>query len=284
MGERLAGQVAVVTGAASGIGAATTRRLVAEGARVLLADIQDDAGTALAAALSGSHGDVARFRHVDVADEGHVADAVAEAVERWGRLDLLFNNAGFAGVTGPIEMTSAADYDVTMGVLLRSVFHGMKYAAPVMKRQRSGCIVSTSSVCGLQAGIGTHLYSAAKAAVIMLTQSVALELAEYDVRVNCICPGYITTPLTAGAQLDRHGVEATAQRLDVARDALTSSQPLVRAGDPDDIAAMVAFLASDDARWITGAVEVVDGGLTLGTPWRAQRPMLTRYRSVAPGR
>lgn len=191
-------------------------------------------------------------------------------------------NAGFTGVTGPVEDTTSQDYAITMDVLLKSVFYGMKHAAPIMKKQRSGSIVSTASVCGLTAGIGTHLYSAAKAAVIMLTKSVALELAEWDVRVNCVCPGYIATPLTAGARLDHHGPDTTAERLSLVREAFTGSQPLVRAGEGDDIAAMVAYLCSDDARWITGTAQVVDGGLTLGTPWRDQKKLMTRYRTVTP--
>src|SRR5882672_7969909 len=187
--DKLDGKVAVITGGASGIGHAAVRLFVEEGCRVVIADLQDDKGAALAEELGKS----ASYLHVDV------SGAIAHAVARFGRLDCIFNNAGAGGVTGPIAEIPAEGFDETMGVLLRGVFLGMKHAAPVMKRQGGGSIISTASVAGLQAGFGPHVYSAAKAAVVHLTRSVAMELGESGVRVNCICPGGIATPIFGGA-------------------------------------------------------------------------------------
>jgi NAD(P)-dependent dehydrogenase (short-subunit alcohol dehydrogenase family) len=274
MRDRLDGKVAVITGGASGLGAAMARRFVHEGANVVLVDRQVDAGRAVATNL----GDGAVFLAGDVTVEDDLAAAVNLAVDRWGHLDVMCNNAGFGGASGPVTELTGDDYDTTMGVLLKSVVMGTKHAARVMVPQGSGSIISTSSVCGMRAGIGPHLYSTAKAAVIMLTQSVALELAEHAIRVNCICPGYVATPLLGAARLDRHGPDVTAQRIAAASDELASTQPLGRTGEPDDIAATAAFLASDDSRWITGTAHVVDGGLLAGLPWRQQPPLLTTRR------
>ncbi|MDG2111887.1 MAG: SDR family oxidoreductase, partial [Actinomycetota bacterium] len=181
---RLDGKVAVITGGASGIGAGTVRRFVEEGARVLISDLDEERGNALVAEL----GDATAFLRTDVSEEEQVAAMIAEATDRWGQLDCLFNNAGFGGALGPIENTTVDDYDLTMDVLLKSVFLGMKHAAPVMKAQGSGSIISTASVAGLRPGYAPHLYSVAKCAVIHMTKSVALELGEDNIRVNCICP------------------------------------------------------------------------------------------------
>ena len=188
---RLKGKVALITGGASGIGEATVRLFVEEGASVMVADIQDDRGKRLADELGARAG----YVHTDVSQEGHVKAAVEETCRRFGRLDCIFNNAGYGGVGGKIEDVSADGFDATIGVLLRGVFLGMKHAAPVMKKQGAGSIISTASVAGLRTGLGPHIYSAAKAAVIHLTHSVAMELGEHGVRVNCICPGAIATPI-----------------------------------------------------------------------------------------
>jgi NAD(P)-dependent dehydrogenase (short-subunit alcohol dehydrogenase family) len=273
---RLEGKTAVITGAASGIGAETARCFVEEGARVVIADIQDDVGKQLAASL----GEGAAFQHCDVIHEDQVRDAIEMAVQRWGRIDVLFNNAGFVGVSGPMESIASDDYDMTMNVLLRSVFYGIKHAAPAMKAQRSGSILSTASVCGIQAGIGTHVYSVAKAGVISMTESAALELAEYGVRVNAICPGYIATQLAAGRALSEVSEAESARRLDRARDLIGDSQPIARMGEPGDVAAVALFLASDESAWMTGTSQVIDGGLTLGKPWRKQIPQMTENRPI----
>ena len=276
MGGRLEGKVAVITGAASGIGAGTTRRFLAEGAKVVVGDIQDDVGERFAASL----GDAACYRHCNVAREDQVAGLIGEAMSRWGRLDILYNNAGFIGASGPFEDTTVDDYDLTMDVLLKSVFLGIKHASPIMKAQQSGSIMSTASVCGLTPSIGSHLYNVAKAGVIMMTKSAALELAEWNVRANCICPGYIATQLTAGRSLTDLGEDESAARLDTARNRMGESQPLARMGETDDIASMALFLASDDSAWVTGTAQVVDGGLTLGKPWRNQPRGITENRGI----
>jgi NAD(P)-dependent dehydrogenase (short-subunit alcohol dehydrogenase family) len=268
---RLDGKVAVITGAASGIGAATAARFVAAGARVVIGDLQDEVGEKLA----GELGDNARYRHANVAREEQVAGLIQAAVDTWGRLDVLYNNAGFVGASGPFEATSVEEYDLTMDVLLKSVFLGIKHASPIMKAQRSGSIISTASVCGLVPAIGTHLYNVAKAGVVMMTKSAALELAEWDVRVNCICPGYIATQLAAGRALSDIDEAENQQRMAKVRERMGESQAMHRMGEPDDIASMALFLASDDSTWVTGTAQVVDGGLTLGKPWRKQPRSVT---------
>jgi NAD(P)-dependent dehydrogenase (short-subunit alcohol dehydrogenase family) len=268
--DRLTGKVAAITGGASGIGAGTVRRFVAEGAQVLIADLDQEKGDALAAEL----GSAAAFLRTDVSKEEDIAAMVAETTDRFGRIDVLFNNAGFGGALGPIESTSVADYDLTMDVLLKSVFLGIKHVAPPMKAQGSGSIISTASVAGIRAGYAPHLYSVAKCAVIHLTKTVALELGEHGIRVNAICPGFIATPLAAGRP------DADESQIDQMRAAGAASQVLGRVGEPLDIANMVLFLASDDAEWVTGQEFVVDGGFEAGPPWsrwpkfaRMERPI-----------
>ena len=188
---RLDGKVAVITGGASGIGAGTARRFVAEGAQVVLADLQADAGSALAAEL----GAAARFAQTDVTQEDDVAAAVDLAVGEFGRLDVMFNNAGIVGVIGPMADTPTDGWDQTVAILLRGVFLGMKHAARVMVPQRSGSIISTSSTAGIIGGLGPHCYTTCKHGVIGMTKSVASELAAHGIRVNVISPGSIVTAL-----------------------------------------------------------------------------------------
>jgi NAD(P)-dependent dehydrogenase (short-subunit alcohol dehydrogenase family) len=161
------------------------------------------------------------------------------------------------------------------------VFFGIKHAAPLMKEQRSGSIISTASVCGLTAGIGTHLYTVAKAGVIMLTKSAALELADWQVRVNAVCPGYVATPIGVGGSITDLGRDTAEERLAGNRQRMAQSQPLGRMGEADDIARVVTFLASDASSWITGTAQVIDGGLTLGKPWRKQPRAITEHRPMA---
>jgi len=261
MGE-LEGKVAVITGAASGIGRATARRFVEAGARVVIADIEDEPARQLAHDL----GAPASFLHTDVGDEAQLEAAVAHAVATFGRLDVMHNNAGFSGVTGRIEEIPADGYDHTMSVLLRGVYLGIKHAARVMKPQRSGAIVSTASIAGISTGISApHVYNVAKAGVIHLTRSVAVELGPAGIRVNCVCPGFIATPIFARSlgmpsQMAQQSVE-TVEPL------LRDMQPIKRAGRPEDIAEAVLWLASDKASFVTGHALVVDGGATAGTKW-----------------
>jgi len=268
--KRLADRVAIVTGGASGIGAASVRLFAAEGAHVLIADIQEDLGKQLAESL----GEAAAFRRVDVTREEEVKGAVDEAVSRWGQLDVMFNNAGFGGALGPIEGTTVEEFDLTFDVLVKGPFLGIKHAAPVMKRQRSGSIISTASVAGLQTGHSPHLYSVAKAAVIHLTRSVALELGESGIRVNCICPGIIATPLAAGR------TDVTREQLDKLKSILAHTQALGRIGDPEDIARAALWLASDESSFVTGHAQVVDGGAFAGRPWSKQADWITTPRPI----
>ena len=256
---RLENRVAVITGAASGIGEGTVRKFVAEGARVLIADISDERGGALAEEL----GPGASYLHTDVADEEAIARAVSAAVERWGRLDVMFNNAGFGGVGGPIEDLDMAAYDNTMDVLLKGVFAGCKYAVRQMKAQgEGGSIINTASVAGLQAGFGPVVYSAAKAAVSHMSRCLAVELAPFNIRVNAICPGVILTNIFANSlSVPAEMHEGLLPRID---QALATWAPLGRSGLPEDIANMALWLASPEASYVTGQSIAVDGGLTAG--------------------
>jgi NAD(P)-dependent dehydrogenase (short-subunit alcohol dehydrogenase family) len=258
---RLDGKVSVITGGASGIGAATTRLFVAEGSRVVVADVLEERGKQLAEEL----GDAVVYVRTNVAHEDEIKGAIDLAVDRFGRLDFLFNNAGFGGVSGMIEETDTDGLDATLSVLLRAVVLGMKHAAPVMKRQGSGCIVSTASVAGISTGFGPHIYSACKAALIHLTRTVAKELGEGGIRVNCICPGGIVTPIFGkGLGLSE---QETDEKLSLLEAPFSLLQPIRRAGQPEDIARAALWLASDESSFVSGHALVVDGGLTGGHGW-----------------
>jgi NAD(P)-dependent dehydrogenase (short-subunit alcohol dehydrogenase family) len=276
MPGRLDGKVAVITGGASGIGAATAGLFVEEGARVVIGDMQADVGEETAGRLGSS----CFFQPCDVSNEDDVAALVEAATSRWGALDVMYNNAGFGGAIGPVESLSEDDYDITFDVLLKGVLFGMKYAARAMKPRESGSIISTASVAGLGTGFAPHLYNTAKAAVIQLTRSVANELAEQNIRVNCICPGFIATPLAAGAPLSTTEADVAEQRLQRMRDHGHDSQPMKRVGEPADIARAALFLASDDSEWVTGIELVVDGGFRTGRPWRKQPKWMTEPHPI----
>jgi NAD(P)-dependent dehydrogenase (short-subunit alcohol dehydrogenase family) len=251
---KLQGKVAVITGGASGMGRATAIRFAKEGASVVLADLNAEGGEAVVKDC-GAAGGRAVFHRVDVTSEPDIKAAVDRAVKEYGRLDIMFNNAGVAGAVGPIEKVQAADFDKTIAILLRAVFLGMKYSIPELRKAGGGSIISTSSVAG-QRGVGyLATYSAAKAAVINLTEAVAIEVGHDKIRVNCICPGGVNTPLIhRGAKGGYEGAEITMAKM----------QPIPRAGRPEDIANMALFLASDEAEWISGTAMIVDGGLNTG--------------------
>ena len=263
---RLDNKVAVITGATSGIGLRTAEIFIQEGAKVVIAGRRATEGEALAARL----GDHCSFRQTDVTDEGQIAALIDHAVEKFGSIDCLFNNAGVPAQTGGIEGLEADRFDLAMSTLVRSVMLGMKHAAPHMKRQGSGSIINNGSIAGHQAGFSSSVvYGAAKAAVIHLTRCVAMELGEAGIRVNSISPGAIATGIFAKAM--GLPVEA-AERTPVAmREAFKTAQPIPRAGLPDDIALAALFLASDDSSFINGTDLLVDGGVTGGRNWTQQQ-------------
>ena len=270
---RLDKKVAVITGGASGIGRATVELFVREGANVVIADVQDEKGEELASIL-GPH---ATFLHTDVSSEVDVIAVINRTMEKFGRLDCIFNNAWIGGARGPIELVRVEDFDRTVAVLLRGVFLGIKHSALIMKRQGSGSIINNASTAGLQTGYGPHIYSAAKAAVVQLTRSVAMELGEAGVRVNCVCPGYIATPILG------RGFGLTGKDLDQAVEQIkpifTKLQPIRRAGVPEDVARAVLWLASDESSFVNGHALVIDGGVTGGKMWSDYQSLLGRIGS-----
>ncbi|HEY5336704.1 MAG TPA: SDR family oxidoreductase [Rhizomicrobium sp.] len=258
MAGRLDGKVAVITGAASGIGRGTVDLFVKEGARVIAADIQDDKG----ARMEEDHKGLVHYVRCDVSKEADIEAAVTAAKKYFGRLDCLFNNAGTGGAGDTADGVTADGFDSVMHLHVRAALFGMKYAVPLMKAGGGGSIVSTASVAGLQAGYGPILYSIAKAAIIHMTVVAAAQLAEAKIRVNCICPGLIATNIFANALgLPSQLAEG---RVDAIAEAAKDSQPLKRGGRPRDIAEGVLFFAGDGSDWVTGQALTIDGGLTLG--------------------
>lgn len=248
---QLAGRVAVITGAASGMGLATAQRFVAEGAKVVIADFNRENGEAAAAAL----GESARFTRCDVAVEDDVAAAIELATDAFGRLDIVFNNAGIGGAFGPITELEVDDWDATFAVLVRGVFLGIKHAARVLIDQgEGGSIINTASIAGQGGGAGPQAYSAAKSSVINLSETTALELAPHSIRVNAICPGIIFTPLM------HSGDESDAEEM------VSELQPMPKRGEGADIAAAALWLAGDDSAFVSGQSITVDGGLMAAGP------------------
>jgi NAD(P)-dependent dehydrogenase (short-subunit alcohol dehydrogenase family) len=245
--RRLEGRVAIVTGAASGIGKETARRLVEEGAAVLVTDIQAEAGEATVRELQEAGGRAAFFRH-DVSSESDWEGAVAAAVAELGGLDILVNNAGMGDIK-PIEETTLAEWDRTVSIDQTGVFLGMKTAAPELKKSEHASVINISSIFGTSGGFGVSpAYHAAKGAVRTLTKNVALHWATEGIRVNSIHPGFIATPILEQS------------RNTPIWDGMVQLTPMARLGRPEDIAAGVAYLASDDAGFVTGLELYIDGG------------------------
>ena len=256
MGLRLEGQVAAITGAASGFGEAAARLFVGEGCRVVLGDIQEEAGQAVAAAL----GDAAVFVRCDVISEQDVANLVDTAVNNFGRLDVMYNNAGIVGAVGPIDTTPAAEWKATLDVLLNGVFYGVKHAARVMKPRGSGSIISMSSTAGILGGLGPHTYTAAKHAIVGLTKSAAAELCRFGIRVNCISPAGMATPMVANVTRgDPTAIETTKRTL-------AEASPLKgRPGLAEDVANAALWLASGESGYTSGHTLTTDAGMTTGS-------------------
>jgi len=257
---RLDGNVALITGGASGIGEASVRLFVSEGASVVIADVQDKKGKTLSSKIGSD------YVHMDVSIEDDVITGVEFTKDHYGRLDCMFNNAGIAGAVGELDSVTVQMFDKTLSVNLRGVYLGTKYAARVMRQQNSGSIINTSSIAAIRTGYGNHIYSASKAGVLQFTKSVAMELAESNIRVNCILPGFISTPMIAIAR----GVpikEADSKIPDIT-ESFELAQPIRRAGSVNDIANAALWLASDESQFVTGHGLVVDGGVTGGRNWR----------------
>lgn len=256
MGQRLEGKVAAITGAASGFGAAAARLFVNEGCKVALGDIQEEAGAAIAAEL----GDSAVFIRCDVTSEDDIASLVDAAVSAFGRLDVMFNNAGIVGAVGPIDTTPAEEWKATLDILLNGVFYGVKHAARVMKPQGSGSIVSMSSTAGILGGLGPHTYTAAKHAVVGLTKSAGAELCRFGIRVNCISPAGMATPMVANVTTgDPSAIEET-------KKTLAANSPLKgRPGLAEDVANAALWLASDESGYTNGHTLTTDAGATTGS-------------------
>lgn len=267
MGQ-LSGKVAVITGAASGMGLAASILFAREGANVVLADLNASGGEAAAKSASES-GNRCVFQRTDVSSEADVAALVKRALDEFGRLDVMFNNAGIGGAVGPLEDILVDDWDRTQAVCLRGVFLGMKHAIAPMRAQGGGSIISTASTAGIDGYPGLHAYCAAKAGVVNLTRSASIDLAADMIRVNCIAPGGVSTPIVYG------GLGGAKAQADVW---LAKAQPLPRAGQPEDIAQAALFLASDASSFITGHTLVVDGGATAGAIAGARRPGEERRR------
>jgi NAD(P)-dependent dehydrogenase (short-subunit alcohol dehydrogenase family) len=260
MTDRLLNKVAIITGGGSGIGQASALRFAAEGARVLIGEINPQSAEhtqQLARERLGAAADRIQFQRCDVSNEDDVIALVQRAIASFGRLDCLFNNAGLVGAVGPLVGTTVEAWDRTFAVLVRGVFLGIKHAAPVMRGTqggRGGTIINNASIAGLNAGAGPAAYSACKAAVISLTRNAAVELAVDRIRVNAVCPGLILSPmLERGKPTELGGV-------------LAEAQPWPEAGLPEHIADVALFLASDDSRFVTGESIVADGGITARGP------------------
>ncbi len=268
MSGRLDGRVAAITGASSGIGRAAAERFAEEGAKVAIGDIQDDAGRQLAESLGGA----AIYVHCDVTSEDDVSGLVDAAVAEFGQLDVMYNNAGIVGAVGPVDTTPADEWHASIDVLLHGVFYGVKHAARVMKPRMTGSIISMSSTAGVMGGLGPHAYAAAKHAVVGLTKNAAAELCRFGIRVNCIAPASMATPMVAFAHTGDH------TNMDGALAELTASSPLIgRPGLATDVANAALWLASDESGYTSGHTLATDAGFTTGA-----RPDAPGFADYAP--
>jgi xanthoxin dehydrogenase len=268
MSKRLEGKVAVITGAASGIGAATAKTFVEHGARVVLGDIQDEAGEGLAAALGGAS--QAIFRHCNVTEEAEVQALVEAAVSEFGQIDVIFNCAGIVGAVGPMSTTPAEEWKLTIDIMVHGVFYGMKHASRYMKEAGSGSIISMSSTAGVMGGLGPHAYAAAKHAVVGMTKNLAAEVGGFGVRVNCIAPAGMATPMVADVMTGDH------KNLEETIATLAAVSPLKgRAGLAQDVANAALWLASDESGYTSGLTLTVDAGTTTGST--AEPPAFAEY-------
>jgi NAD(P)-dependent dehydrogenase (short-subunit alcohol dehydrogenase family) len=267
---RFSGKTVVITGAASGIGAETTRLFASEGATVFASDIDAENGAKLA---SETEGDV-RFAECDVCDPAAIKALMDRAASETGGIDIVFNNAGAGGARAPIDEIEPGEWDRTMDLLLRSVGMGIRYAVPHMKGRKGASIVNVSSIAAVGPGYSPTAYAVAKAGVLHLTKCAATDLAQFGIRVNAIQPGFINTNIFTAS------LEITGEMKSMANAAIaqmsSNAQPVARGGQPRDIANAVAFLAGEEASFMTGASLIVDGGITLGPrhSWDPEEPGL----------
>ena len=248
--ERLEGKRAIVTGAANGIGRAIALRLASEGARVVLADVDEEAAGGVADEIDGE----TLIHKTDVTRNGDVETLVGRTVSEWGGLDVMVNNAG-VGVAGTATTTTEEEYDRVMDVCVRGTFLGMKHAIPAIKDSGGGSVVNMSSVAALVGIVDRAVYSAAKGAIYSITRASAIDHVGEGVRVNCIAPGTVDTPWVARITSGYDDPEE-------ARANMRARQPHGRLVSPEEIAAMAAYLASDESASVIGACMVVDGGVT----------------------
>jgi NAD(P)-dependent dehydrogenase (short-subunit alcohol dehydrogenase family) len=259
MGQELSGKVAIVTGGASGIGRATAELFVEQGARVVIADVDTERGEEVAEAL----GAAAAFKRTDVADADEVQELVDFAVGRYEGLDVMFNNAGIPSSFTRLLDNDLTDYEQVMAVNLFGVVVGTQRAARHMAEHGGGSIINTSSIAGITGGVGPLAYRISKAAVVQFSRCAAIDLAEYEIRVNCIAPAHIETGIT---NYDMGPI-------------IQLTQPLQRHGNADDVANTVLFLAGERSAQITGIVVPVDGGTTAGRPVSQLKDLLARPKA-----
>lgn len=258
-GQRLPGKVAIVTGGASGIGEETARTFARHGAAVVLCDLQDELGQAVAADIAAAGG-TAEYRHLEVTQEAEWTTLVTEVEAKYGRIDILCNIAGIGGGLDPVTKVQSSmalpvltldKWNQVMAVNATGVFLGTKAVYPAMKRAGGGSVINISSICGLVGSFGNAAYNASKGAVRIFSKSAALQYARDQIRVNSVHPGFVDTPLARPGLQSNTGGRA---RLE--------ATPLGRIGKPSDIALGCLYLASDDAAWVTGSELVIDGGMT----------------------
>lgn len=262
MAQELEGKVAIVTGGAGGIGRATVELFVQEGARVVIADVNAERGEQLAAGL----GNDALYKHTDVSQPDSLEAVVNFALSEFGGLHIMFNNAGISGAQYPRFLDDdLKDFHRVIDINLFGVMAGSRYAGQYMSKHGGGVIINNASLAGIVPGHALMTYRATKAAIILFSKSIAIDLAEYGIRVNCLAPGHIRTPLTSFAMpgMTAEQVERVKQAVSPVMD---SNQPLKRHGKPGDVAQSALFLCSERAAQITGVVLPVDGGLSTGDP------------------
>ena len=266
---RLENKVAVITGGAMGIGAATASRFIKEGCKVVIGDIQRGPGEAFAAQI----GDQAAFAVCDVTKEEDVAALVDLAISRFGKLDVMFNNAGIVGAVGPIDTTPADEWNASLAVLINGVFFGMKHAARVMKPAACGSIISMASTAGLMGGLGPHAYAAGKHAVVGMTKNVAAELCHVGIRVNAIAAASMATPMVANV------LTGDPSNIEEAKRILAGVSPLHgRPGLAEDVANAALWLASDESGYTTGHTLTTDAGTTIGAT--SAKPNFSEYQPM----